>query len=445
MAKFSERLKNRHFLSLAGNVIMSFLGMLTIAILCRVLTLDGFGVWVFFQTVVLLLETFRSGFITTAFVKFYSGVNDQRAKDVEGSSWFISVVITASLTALNLLALPFLPLITNPSSLLIVKWFSLCFWVMLPHFLANCVLQATQRFDRLLVLRFVNQGSFIAGICICYFIGRINLQTVIISYIVSYVLSSGIALVMQWTRVKHLRHRTKETVAEIFHFGKYTLGTNIGSNLFKTSDTFIITFMLGPGALAIYNVGQRLMELVEIPLRSFTATAMPEMAVAYNEGNKPRLLAILKNYTGGLTLALIPACLIAIVLADVAIFLIGGAKYAGSDAANVFRLFMTFALLYPADRFFAVALDVIHRPKINTYKVIAMLAGNIVFDFVGIFIFHNIYGVALATVVPVLIGAIVGFRALNLYYARFSFLSVYQSGYRFIVNIVKSRKIQVTT
>jgi O-antigen/teichoic acid export membrane protein len=68
--------------------------------------------------------------------------------------------------------------------------------------------------------------------------------------------------------------------------------------------------MLGPAALAVYNIGLRLMEIVEIPLRSFAATAMPSLSAAFNKPDKEEVVYILKKYTGVLTMLLIPAAIL---------------------------------------------------------------------------------------------------------------------------------------
>jgi O-antigen/teichoic acid export membrane protein len=136
----------------------------------------------------------------------------------------------------------------------------------------------------------------------------------------------------------------------------------------------------------------------------------------------------MKKYIGMLTLILLPACIIACLLADFAIGLIGGGKYVHTEAANVFRLFMTFALLYPADRFSALTLDVIHRPQVNFYKVLVMLAANIIFDYLGILVLGNVYGVAITTVVPVLIAVIISYVELNKY-QKYSFWNIYTVGF----------------
>ena len=58
-----------------------------------------------------------------------------------------------------------------------------------------------------------------------------------------------------------------------------------------------------------------------------------------------------------------------------------------------------------------------------------MLAAIVLFDLLGIWLFGNVYGVAIATVVPILIGVLVGFWALNKYYRRFNFWNMYRYGY----------------
>ncbi|GLU52454.1 hypothetical protein Dfri01_19150 [Dyadobacter frigoris] len=199
----------------------------------------------------------------------------------------------------------------------------------------------------------------------------------------------------------------------------------------------IVNFMLGPAALAVFNLGQRLMEIIEIPLRSFAATGMPELSAAYNAENKELVIHTMKRYAGLITVALLPVCLGAVVLADVAIQIIGGSKYVGTEAANIMRLFMTFALLYPLDRFFALTLDVIHQPKINFIKVILMLVGSVSATFTGIYLTGNIYGVALANIVPTFIGISIGYWGLNRF-QPFGILSVFTTGYTEAVIIVKT-------
>jgi len=172
----------------------------------------------------------------------------------------------------------------------------------------------------------------------------------------------------------------------------------------------------------------RLMEVIEIPLRSFLATGMPAMSEAFNRNKKDEVVHIMQKYAGMLTLALFPVSLFAILFADIAVGLLGGAQYQGTDAVSVYRIFMCFAMFYPIDRFLGVTLDIIHKPKINFIKVLVMLATNVVFDFAGIYLFGNINGVALATLFTFLSGALFGYYWLKKY-LNFTMAGIFKTGY----------------
>ncbi|WAC13625.1 lipopolysaccharide biosynthesis protein [Dyadobacter pollutisoli] len=432
-----QKLRNKHFLSLAGNGIMSVLGMLNMIILYRALPVASIGMWVFFLSILLLVDTFRSGFLTTAFIKFYAGAQEGRKAEVVGSAWFIGGSITAILLLINIPAFLCSSYFKNPSLILFLEWFGVIYVASLPYFIASCVVQAEQRFDQLLCIRFLSQGVFILFVIIMAVTKTANLQNIIYAYLGGAAMTSVFTVVMGWARLSDFKNRTRYCIAEIFHFGKYSVGTTLSSNLFGTSNNMIINFMLGPEALAVFNLGQRLMEVIEIPLRSFAATGMPELSAAYNEGNREKVIMTMKRYTGLITVALLPACIGAVLLADVAINIIGGSKYVDSEAANIMRLFMTFALLYPLDRFFALTLDVIHQPKINFIKVLLMLAGSVSASFLGIYLIGNVYGVAVAGVFPTLIGVSIGYWGLNRF-QPFSLFSVFATGYTEAVGLVKT-------
>jgi O-antigen/teichoic acid export membrane protein len=194
----------------------------------------------------------------------------------------------------------------------------------------------------------------------------------------------------------------------------------------------------GPAALAMYNIPNRLMEVIEIPLRSFLATGMPSLSEAFNKNRKEEVADIMQKYAGMLTLALIPVSILSIVFADLAIGILGGGKYLNTYAVSVFRIFMSFAWLYPVDRFLGVTLDIIHKPRINFIKVLVMLATNIVFDFIGIYLFGNINGVALATLFTFLSGTLFGYYWLRKY-LPITMKGIFQTGYFEIKKVIQNK------
>jgi Na+-driven multidrug efflux pump len=67
----------------------------------------------------------------------------------------------------------------------------------------------------------------------------------------------------------------------------------------------------------------------------------------------------------------------------------------------------------PLDRFFGITLDILNKPHLNMMKVFLMLTVNIIADFAGIAIFHNLYGVAIASLFTYYTGLIFGYIQLK--------------------------------
>jgi len=430
--KFSKQLKNIHFLSLMGTGGMSVLTFILTAILYRSLSIKEIGIWFFFQAMLSFLDTFRQGFLATAFVKFYSGTTPERGREVIGSTWYIVTLTTLALMLLNLPLFAILKVVDDESVSYFAKFYSFNLLCSLPMVVTTCIAQGDLKFGRLIYIRVFQVLLIIILVIILIATKHITLNNLMYVNIAAGTLTSILCMLIGWSGIKYYANRTKKCIKEVFNFGKYTVGTSISSSLFGVTDTFIINFMLGPSSLAIYNLGKRLMEIVEIPLRSFVATAMPSLSSAHNNGDKEKLISVLKQYIGILTICLIPFLLVAYLFAGYALSIIGGGKYAGTVpgemAVNVFRISAFLALLYPADRFMSIALDAIHKPQINLYKVIVMLVINLAADFVGIYIFGNIYGLVFGTFFPTLTAILIAYYYINKNYQSFSLFESYSDG-----------------
>lgn len=414
ISKFVKSLNDKHFLSLAGNGSMAVLSVVTYAMLYRLLSADDMGNWIFFQTAFALLDAFRTGFLQTAFIKFYSGAAPMRQAQVAGSTWYLAIVITLLLIIPNFILLTN-PVINDSGILFFVQWYGITLLLTCPFNVIFWVLQADERFDRILVLRIINQGSFILCLIGLHFYGSITIQSIIYYYLGCSLFTSLIPLLLGWSRIATLKKRTTEGVKEIVRFGRFSVGTYLCSSIFKYSDIIIIKFMMGPVPLAIYNLAQRLLEVIEIPIRSFLATAMPAMSIAFNRKENGRVIAIMKKYAGTLTVLLVPIIACMILSADVIVAAIGGQKYAHTEAANVFRIFMLLAIFFPLDRFSGITLDIIHKPQLNLIKIIISLVINILTDIIVIQIFGNIYAVAAGSLATLLFGVLFGYFTLNKY------------------------------
>jgi O-antigen/teichoic acid export membrane protein len=215
------------------------------------------------------------------------------------------------------------------------------------------------------------------------------------------------------SKFRTLLKRTNKGTKELFNFGKFSLASNMSSYLLGMANGQIVITVLGAPALAIYTIGTKLMEVIEIPLRSFVGTGMSAMATAYNNNNMYHLTFVSKKYPGMLTLAFIPVAIVTFFAADLGIWILGGKGYLSTEAPNILRIMMFIAILYPIDRFNGVTLDIIHQPKINLYKVIAMGSVNIIVSFVSTLLLKNVYGVVVGVFFATIAGLVVGYYHLR--------------------------------
>ena len=433
---------NMHIQSLIANGLMAVFGMVTLSIVYRSLTIVDIGVYIFFLSIVGLIDNLRAGFLTITIVKFFAGTTPDRGEVVAGSAWLLSAFIAIILLILNIPTYFLARYVTDQGLALILKYFAVMSIVTLPYFMSDCFVQAEKRFDRMLWLRIFNQGSYTILVFTLAFFNKLTLTSLLYTFVASNLIASVIVLLLKWTKITTIFSANRITVKELFHFGKYSMGTNVSSNLFGVTNTFIINFLIGPAALAIYNLGVKLLQIVQIPLLSLVTSGMPLLSIHYNNGEKERFIYALKKFIGMLTLALIPIVLIAVIFANPIIHLLGGSNYIGSEAANLFRIFIIIALLFPADSFFAIGVDVIHQPKINFYKILIMLLANIITVSIAVSIYKSVYSIAFASLVPIIIAIYITYKPLNKYY-KFTFLNIYEVGFKELILLYRTQKNKI--
>ena len=408
-----SRLNNKHFLSLFGSGILAVFGLLTIKVLYHVLSLHDVGIWFYFLMIQSLCDGIRNGFLSTTTVKFYAGTEGEKASSVLGSVWLLATLVTAALLLINLAAFFFMGVVHTEEVVVTIKWLGLTFLSSLPFSVIFWKLQADEDYAKIIWLRLVNSGSTIAVFIALIFLKKMTLEAALLYNFITNCLTSVVGVLLGWGRVRTIFKATKNHSLELAHFGKFSLATSFSSTMLGKIDGFIIEAMLGPAAMAIYSLPVRLMELVEIPLRSFVATGLSSMAVAFNSHNMDRVCYIMKKYSGMLTMAFIPLSIGGILFSNYAMVLLGDPKLLNTAAPMIFRFMMVFSLMYPIERFNGVTLDIIHRPKVNFYKVLIMISANIAADFIGIYFLKGIEGIIFGVFCTTFSGLLFGYFQLR--------------------------------
>lgn len=423
------RLKNRHFLSLSSNVMTLLLSVSSIALTSRLLGVEKFGEWQYFLSILATIEPIRTYIVQTGLFKYLGTTTaGDEAQRLAGSAWVILLGITGLILLLSVPAWLLSVHLQAQSWQFVAKWLGLTLLVGLPYNYATWLLQVDQRFQQIIFLRTLAVGLFVGCIATLAFRGQTTVEQVIWAYILSQLLTSLAAIGRGWAQLGTVALVHWQTCKQLLDFGKFSVWTGVGSTLLKNSDVFIIEAMLGPAAVGIYTLPQKAIELMEVPLRSLLGTAIPTMSAHANRKQMGEVAREMIKFGGFLTVAMLPVVLVGIALADVYVYLIGGANFINTNAAHVTRIFILFAFMFPIDRFLGITLDLIGRPVLNMYKVIIMLLVNVVGDMVAIYLFNDVLAVAAVSILTFLVGIYSGHLLLRPH-LTYRFLDFFTVGY----------------
>lgn len=389
------------------------LGLLTFGLLARTLSKTDFGVFSIFLAFQTVFEMLRNGLVGKPLIKFAAESDDEvLTKNIIGSSWRFG--LRSSLLVGLLFTLIFLGIfgISGDRDFLLYSYYFLPIaLISLPSNMATWVLNARLRFDKMIWIRTSMQIVYITGVFYAYVSDYGNLNFIFLIYLTANILPSVISLLAGWDGLAYIKVATKEKSKELYLYGRYTMGTLIGGTLLRSSDDFLIRFFLGPEAVAIYQIPQRLVNLIDIPLRALVSFSFPVLARANKSSDDSKFRKEFELSTGFAFVVLFPAALGTFIFADSLVVLLGGAEYA--ESAILLRIFSFFMAFTALDRYSGVGLDVLNRPKVNMNKVITMLVINIAGDLLALYVFEDIRWVAFVSILTFAGGTLFGFRYLK--------------------------------
>lgn len=430
-----EKIKSAAFVNISGSILSSGFGFLIYAALARVLNLSDFGVWAIFLTTYTFFDLIRAGLVQNALVNFVSSTKDDNHKlKFEIAAWKITFTLSLFVGFIflagywvNAWAEYRLFFLTAPLLAIITVPFNMALWLSNAH----------ENYSAMQKIRLISLILFFAFLLFGFFI-ELNLFIVYLMYVLSLVLSSIISLILGWYKIPNIFQDSKSESKHIIAFGKFSMGTLIGANLLRSSDTYLIAIFLGNQAVALYNVAQRLLELFELPVRSFGIAAYPKMARLYADQDKIQLKNYFEQQSGFLTLIIFIISLFVFVFAEQACIILGGAEYA--ESASILRWFLLFCMVLPFDRYTGIALDAIQQPKRNMQKVILMLSVNVLGDILVLKYFESVEAVAAISFFAFLTGSLAGFIWLRNSFNP-GFISSIKEGFLYSVQQLKKLKL----
>lgn len=409
MLKKNEQVKLQT-LALMSQLVPAIIGVGSFMVLVRTAQPIVLGQYFIFMAAVVLFEMIKSGGLQSSLVMQISGKNDTQQKIIIGSAYWLGSLFAVSISLV--LALLYFSGIfkANPGIEIFCGWYACLGLLTVPLHIAEATAVAKQDLKFLVVLRFIQSTNALLVAAYAYFAGSSLAAFATVHLVFNLILVIAVVALGK-TSPLLITHKLKSEVTNLLKLIKYSMATLATTNLLKSADTFLIASLMGPEAVAKYAVPLKLTELFEIPLRSLSTTAFPQLAADHNKQDTGGFKKHFVQYLSWAYLLYIPALTVAFIFAPLIVVILGGSSY--EDTAPVFRVFILYGLLLPTDRMSGISLDALHMPRRNFQKVFVMATVNIVGDVLAITLTHDLAWVAFASVLNAATGAFLGCWMLN--------------------------------
>ncbi len=432
--------REKNILSLTTSMVVALIGLLNFMLLTRSLEKALFGEWVLFITISTFVDMLRFGLTSNALIRFASHEDPNIREKYLGASYkiglyavlFCAVVLWSTLGIVDIIDMNI-----DGGYRMFLSYYPLLAMFNLSWNNSVSYFQALQKFEKVLSIRLSTTLPFLLFLLINYSFLNAGLMTILYVYLASNMIPSLMIFFKRWDGLLHLKSADKQSTNEMLKFGKFSMGTLIGTNLLKSADTIIIGLspVLGSVGIALYAIPLKLTDLLSIPLRSFSIAAYPRMSLLSQKNEMESFKKLFHTYSGAITLLFIPVSCLCFLFSNELITLLGGSSYSNDMPLlqNIFGIFIIYSVLLPIDRFTGVALDSINKPKFNFYKVMIMTGANIIGNIVAVFYFVSLEYVALVTVLFTLVGIFAGYYYLNKF-VEVSIKRVLLEGFSFYKN-----------
>jgi O-antigen/teichoic acid export membrane protein len=430
--------KNQVFvqaIAFASQLFPAIVGVLSFMLLVRVTHPVILGQYLIYLAAVVLFEMIKSGGLQSALVMRVSHNDPELQKRIIGSAYYLGGIVSISLSVILFLVFISGIFSSQPGVQVFCGWYACLGLITLPVHLSEASAIARQDLKFLLFLRLAQSANALITAAYAWmYVG--DLESFATVHLLFTALIMICVLVAGKTNPLWVRFKTKGEVRSLFSLVKYTMATLATTNLLKTADTFLIGSMMGPGAVARYAIPLKLTELFEIPIRSLSTTAFPQLAEKFNHRDNNGFRKSFTEYLSWSYLIYIPALVAAFIFAPTIVVILGGHKY--EDTAPVFRMLILVGFFLPANRMTGIGLDAIQQPHKNFQKVLLMAVLNVVGDLLAIQFSHDLTLVALVSVINACSGALLGWWMLS----RTGMLdegNVFNNMFAYSQNLIKQR------
>lgn len=377
--------------SLANRMATVILGFINIFILVRISPPTEVGVWVLFTSVTGILETLRNGFIRNPLISKLVIAEGEEREHIVRASFFLHLIL-AIVTSLLLLTFG-----TSLASFWRTETLSELFYL---YAINSIVLVFYLHFEYLLQSKLEFKAIFLANILrlsfltilmLVFFFSNAHpkLHSLVLAQLFGTLLGVGLSyfLLRSISNLKVSFNVRFSDLASLFHFGKYTFGTNISSMFIKNTDSWMIGRFISATGVALYNPAIRIANIVEVPTLAIANVVFPQVSSKLKESGVEGIKDIYYKSVALILAIMLPVIFPLFFYSDWVIVMLFGEDYL--SAASILKVTVFYMLIIPFNRQFGTIMDALQMPKVNFYLLLVIALLNVCFNY----FFLSSYGI----------------------------------------------------
>jgi lipopolysaccharide exporter len=379
----------------------------------RMMPKSDIGIWVLFTSVTTILEMIRNGFIRNPFIAHLVTAEDKDKRTVVTASLFLHGVLGGVVSILLLLgALPLARFWDAPGLDKLFLLYALNNIIFIPFLHFEYLQQARSNFKAIFISNLCRLSVLGIYIMVAFFLEKpltlvelaiVQIVATAIGSLVSYYFVRGFRSLLTKVDFKFMK--------ELFHFGKYTFGTNISSMFVKSTDSWMIGRFISSAGVAVYNPAIRIANLVEVPTLAIASIVFPKVAEKMRDRGVEGVRDIYTKSVSLILACMVPMILPLYIYAEEIITVIFGNDYI--DSAPILRVTIFYTLIIPFNRQFGTVMDSLKNPKINFYLLVMVAVLNVIFNYIFLQMFGLIgsaYGTLLSYCIVFVLNQIILYR-----------------------------------
>lgn len=392
-----------------GSMVLFGLG--SFKILTYLLGVNGIGTWAGFLAVITVLEIGRAGLIQNGLIRYLSTCETADYEEIASASLVLNILLTIVTILFLLLIAPLLSTwLKTPAVLYYIYCMtSVC---LIPFQQFNFTQQANFDFKGVFWASFTRKGLFFVLILLFFLFGQgLSLTHLALFQVFTATCASLCSYFFARKYIRFSNNVNWKWVKELFHYGKFTFGTNISAMLHKNIDKWMLITFLGATPAGLYETCIRVTNIVEVPTFSIASIVFPKSALSSKDNDSSKIKALYERAVGAIMAFTIPCIIFVLLFPSFIIRFISNEAFL--DATTLLCITILYGLFFPFANQFGTTLDSIGKPKINFIFVVLAVILNIIFNYIFIMQFGLLgaaYGTLLAYCITFILNQLVLYK-----------------------------------